>query len=233
MGCVPSKYITSAGQTTAQAAHPMQRDKKFSAFPTPGGMAGNEAPLTRAAAISFDSMNFLAFLPAIYPTHIITLQAFFIKFLLPSRENAAEVRPKLMKEPGHDAAHPMQSAHRPLSIFFPFASAQFIGHVRSQMPQETQPFLSRFNPKTETDEAKPITVPAGHQSQNRLPFAHENTNITRKMDAKTAGTAKGLSPPANSVQETTPRPKFAIGSMERKSGGTANITPAADTAATR
>jgi hypothetical protein len=124
----------------------------------------------------------------------------------------------------------MQSTHLSRSIFFPPASAQFIGHARSQTPQDTQPSLSSFNPKTDTDDAKPITMPAGHQSQNRLPLTHENISMTRKTEAKIT---KDISPSASKAKEVMPRPKFAMGSMSLKSGGTANIIPTAATAATR
>jgi hypothetical protein len=135
-----------------------------------------------------------------------------------------------MKDPGQEAAHPMQRTHLPLSIFLFFASAQFMGHTRSQMPQETQPLLSISNPKTDTEDANPITMPAGHQSQKRLPLAHENISIARNTGTNRIETVSARAAAAN---ETTPRPKFPMGSVKTNSGETANIIPAAANTTTR
>jgi hypothetical protein len=219
--------MTPTGQATAQAPQPTQRDRKFSASPAPGGIIKLE-PALAAETISFDSMNFLTFLPPIYAMDIITLQALFMKFLLSPRESAA-IRPKLIKEPGHDAAHPIQSTHLSRSNFLPAASAQFIGHERSQTPQETQASLSMFNPKTDADDAKPITTPAGHQSQNLLPFVHETIRIARKT---AVNITEDIPPLAGDAPEATPRPKLEMGSVKRNRGGTANIIPKAAIAET-
>jgi hypothetical protein len=138
-----------------------------------------------------------------------------------------------MNAPGQDAAHAMQSTHRSLSIFLSDASTQFIGQTRSQMPQDTQRALSSLNARGATDDTIPSAMPAGHQSQKRLPLKQENSSIAK--NSRQATINPGDDEPRNkSISDVIPRPKFEIGSSRKKNGGfalsrptTANETTAA------
>jgi hypothetical protein len=131
-----------------------------------------------------------------------------------------------MNAPGQDAAHAMQSTHRSRSIFLSDASTQFIGQTRSQMPQETQRALSSLNERSETDDAIPSVIPAGHQSQKRLPLKQEH-NIITKNNMQAMINPHAVSPRSKSINDVIPRPKFEIGSSRKKNGGLALSSPTA------